>query len=237
MNQPVNGDPIVLLVDDDERTLHLVSSYLRREGYGVATATNGFEALRLARDLLPSLVVLDLMLPRLSGLEVCRTLRQEANPFVIMLTAKTTEEDKLIGLDSGADDYVSKPFSPRELTARVRAVLRRGGGFSPSPEEEEVVVGEVVLDLRLRSVAVRGKTMVITPVEFRILLLLMRNLGKVFTREELIERVFGYDYEGLDRTVDAHIKNLRRKIESNRSDPRYIRTRFGVGYFFDGAGQ
>jgi len=222
----------ILLVEDDERTRRLVEVYLQREGYFVITADNGYDALDAARRSLPSLVLLDLMLPGMSGLEVCRILREESNPLVIMLTARTTEEDKVIGLDSGADDYITKPFSPRELVARVRAVIRRSVG-GPGSRDVAVTAGGLSLDPVRKRVTLEGRQIDVTPVEFRILLLLAQNRGVVFSREQLIDRVFGYEYDGLDRTVDAHIKNLRRKIERDRGEPQYIRTRFGEGYFFE----
>jgi DNA-binding response OmpR family regulator len=220
----------ILLVEDDERTRKLVQVYLEREGYTVLVTGNGTDAVDIARRSLPALVLLDLMLPGMSGLEVCRTLRTESNPLVIMLTARTTEEDKVIGLDNGADDYIAKPFSPRELLARIRAVLRRS--IAPSADAEDTVgVGDLLLDLHGKRVNLAGVEIRVTPVEFRILLLLLQNRGVVFSREQLIERVFGYEYEGLERTVDAHIKNLRRKIETDRGSLHYIRTRFGLGYY------
>lgn len=228
-----NETPLVLLVDDDEKTLHLVSVYLQREGYAVERATNGYDALRLARQLLPSLIVLDVMLPGLSGIEVCEILRSETNPFIIMLTARTTEQDKLLGLDAGADDYVSKPFSPRELTARVKAVLRRVSHVNGECRDGAVIVRDLHLDIARRQVSVEGRIVLLTPIEFRLLQILAANPGRVFSREELIERAFGYDYEGLDRTVDAHVKNLRRKIEMDRERPQYIKTKFGEGYYCD----
>lgn len=223
--------PLVLLVDDDEKTLHLVSVYLEREGYAVAIATNGYDALSLARSLLPSLIVLDLMLPGLTGIEVCEILRSETNPFIIMLTARTTEQDKLLGLDAGADDYVSKPFSPRELTARVRAVLRRMSHTNGEAKDKDIALGDLRLNVAQRHVSVAERVIALTPIEFRLLHILASNAGRVFSREELIERAFGYDYEGLDRTVDAHVKNLRRKIEPDRDQPLYIKTKFGEGYY------
>jgi DNA-binding response OmpR family regulator len=222
----------ILLVEDDERTRRLVQVYLEREGYVVEATDSGCEAIDIARKSLPALVLLDVMLPGMSGLDVCRTLRQESNPLIIMLTARTTEEDKVIGLDTGADDYIAKPFSPRELVARIRAVLRRSVR-NPGGADNTVSMGDLSLDLSGKRVTLEGKHVEVTPVEFRILLLLLQNPGVVFSREQLIDRVFGYEYEGLERTVDAHIKNLRRKVERDRTSPRYIRTRFGLGYYCD----
>ncbi len=220
----------VLIVDDDEKTLRLVCLYLESDGYRVIPATRGDEALEQARIELPDLVVLDLMLPGIDGLEVCRLLREEFNPLIIMLTARTTERDKLIGLDAGADDYISKPFSPRELAARVRAVLQR---LRPQPDHEipdkTLCIGELCVDTRARSARVGDKPIFLTPIEFRLLAILLGSPGRAFTREELIERDLGYEREGIDRTIDAHIKNLRRKMEPDRGHSRYVRTVFGVG--------
>lgn len=224
-------NPRLLLVDDDEKTLHLVGVYLEREGYAVERATNGYDAIRRARESLPSLILLDVMLPGLSGTEVCRILRTESNPFIIMLTARTTEDDMLAGLDAGADDYIAKPFSPRELTARVRAVLRRTGHGTDDAEAEMVTIGDLRIDVARRRVTVAHAVVQLTPIEFRLLHILARTPGRVFSRQELVERAFGYDYDGLDRTVDVHIKNIRRKVEPDRDRPRYIGTKFGEGYY------
>ncbi len=228
------NESTILVVEDDERTSRLVKSYLIREGYTVFTAGNGIDAIEIARKCNPTLVVLDLMLPGLTGREVCRILREEQNPLIIMLTARTAEDDKIAGLDSGADDYIGKPFSPRELTARIRAVLRRGvGSHTDEKGGGTISSGDVVLSVREQRVQVRGRSIEVTPVEYRILLLLMRHPDTVYSREQIIDHVFGYDYDGLDRTVDAHIKNLRRKIEIDRNAPHHIKTRFGSGYYFD----
>jgi DNA-binding response OmpR family regulator len=172
---------------------------------------------------------LDLMLPEVSGLDVCRTLRAETNVPIIMLTARTTEEDKLLGLDLGADDYVTKPFSPRELLARVRAVLRRAGE-KDEEQPAEARVGELLVNFRRHQVKVGGRSVSATPTEFRLLETLIREPGRVFSRLELVARVYGPDYEGLERTVDEHVLNLRKKIESDPKKPNYILTVFGVGY-------
>jgi DNA-binding response OmpR family regulator len=177
-------------------------------------------------------MILDLMLPGMDGIDVCHVLRGEGNKVpIIMLTAKTTEEDKLIGLGLGADDYVTKPFSPRELVARVRAVLRRVG------EEEakgppEVCAGDLVVDFTRHEARVRGKLIGLTPTEFKLLEVLIKEPGRAFTRLDLLDQVFGFDYEGLERTVDAHVMNLRKKIEPNPAQPTYIQTVYGVGYKF-----
>ncbi|MFC2060444.1 response regulator transcription factor [Chloroflexota bacterium] len=222
----------VLVVDDDAKTVELVKLYLNRDGYRVLTAYNGIDALRLARESHPDLIVLDLMLPGLDGLQVCRTLRNESDVPIIVLTAKTTEQDKLIGLDLGADDYVSKPFSPKELAARVRAVLRR------IPEEAlrrgpvEVTQGELTINFIKHDASLAGKSLNLTPIEFKLLGVMVREPGRVFNRAQLIDKVFGYEFEGFDRTVDVHILNLRRKLEPHPNLPRYIKTVYGEGYKF-----
>lgn len=223
----------VLIVDDDVKTVELVKLYLNRDGHKVLAAYNGLEALRLAREGHPNLIVLDIMLPGIDGLQVCRTLRAESDVPIIMLTAKTTDQDKLAGLGLGADDYVTKPFSPRELAARVRAVLRRLPG-ERGPDRIEL--GELTLDF-LRQEAVLGRRALnLTTVEFKLLAVLVRESGRVFSRAQLIEKAFGYDFEGFDRTIDVHILNLRRKLEPDPKHPRYIKTVYGAGYKFAGAG-
>jgi len=221
----------ILIVDDDEKTVDLVKLYLEKDGYRVLTAYDGLEALELARQKQPDLIVLDLMLPGVDGLDVCRILRAESKVPIIMLTAKTTEKDKLIGLDLGADDYVTKPFSPRELLARVRAVLRRVG------EEEhkgpsEVRFGDLLVDFVRHEVQMRGKPVHLTPTEFKLLEVLIKEPWRAFSRLELLDRVFGYDFEGFERTIDAHVMNLRKKIERDPSQPTYVKTVYGVGYKF-----
>jgi DNA-binding response OmpR family regulator len=218
----------VLVVDDDPKTVALVRLYLENAGYQVDEAGNGRTALEKARGTPPpDLVVLDRMLPHLDGLAVCRTLRAEGGPPVVLLTARTMEADRLEGLDLGADDYVSKPFSPRELVARVRAVLRR---TRPAAEEGVLAVGDLTIDVARREVVEGGRAVALTPREFALLVALVRSPGRVFTREELMERAFGPDPSALGRTVDAHIVNLRRKLERDPAAPVYVQTVFGVGY-------
>jgi DNA-binding response OmpR family regulator len=188
----------------------------------------------LARQALPDLIVLDLMLPGMDGLEICRTLRQESDVPIVMLTARADEEDRLAGLDIGADDYVTKPFSPRELAARIRAVLRRTARDNQETSASSLAYGPISVDTQKRTVYV-GKTQVhLTPTEVRLLVLLMREPGRTFTRDQIIDRVFGYDFEGFDRTVDSHIYSLRRKIEAasgeDGGETKYINTIYGVGY-------
>ncbi len=221
----------VLVVDDDRNIVDLVRLYLERDGYQVFVAYDGLEALRLARQRRPDLIVLDLLLPEVDGLDVCRILRTESKVPIIMLTAKSTEEDKLIGLELGADDYITKPFSPRELVARVRAVLRRVGQEIPQGPPE-LRFADLVIDRRSHEVRVRGEVVPLTPTEFRLLEVLAEEPGRAFTRLELLDRVFGYDFEGFERTVDVHIKNLRKKIEPDPRQPTYVQTVYGVGYKF-----
>ena len=224
----------VLVVDDDVKTVELVRLYLDRDGYQVLTAYDGVEALRLARESRPDLIVLDLMLPDIDGLEVCRTLRHESDVPVIMLTARTTDQDKLTGLDLGADDYVTKPFSPKELAARVWAVLRRLPG---ERGPEEVKSGELSMDFMKHEAWLAGRPLNLTSVEFKLLGILAKEPGRVFSRASLIEEALGYDFEGFDRTIDVHILNLRRKLEPDPSHPKYIKTIYGVGYKFVGGEQ
>jgi len=224
----------ILVVDDDAKTVELVKLYLNRDGYKVITSYDGLEALRIARESRPDLIVLDLMLPGLDGLQVCRTLRAESDVPIIMLTAKTAEQDRLVGLDLGADDYVTKPFSPKELAARVRAVLRRlpDEAFQRGPAE--LTQGRLKVSFPRHEAFLAGKPLSLTPIEFRLLGTMMREPEKAFSRAELIDRVFGHDFEGFDRTVDVHIRNLRRKVEADPDRPRYIKTVYGVGYRYEG---
>ena len=219
----------VLVVDDDAKTVELVKLYLNRDGYRVLTAYDGIEALRLAREGHPELIVLDLMLPGIDGLEVCRTLRSESDVPIIMLTARTTDQDKLTGLELGADDYMTKPFSPKELAARVRTVLRRlPGERGPA----QVKQGELTVDFHKHEATLANRPLNLTSVEFKLLGVLAKEPGRVLSRAQLIEQALGRDFEGFDRTIDVHILNLRRKLEPDPSHPRYIKTVYGVGYKF-----
>jgi len=223
------GGETILVVDDESKIVKTVRAYLEDAGFRVATAGDGQTALTVFRHERPALVVLDLGLPGIGGLDVARTLRKESSVPIIMLTARVDETDRLIGLELGADDYVTKPFSPRELVARVRAVLRRAGGEreqAPPP----IVAGEITIDLERRQVKVGGRAVDLTPTEFELMTLLARHPGRVFSRLELLDRVQGYAFEGYERTVDAHVKNLRQKIEPDPKRPRYVVTVFGVGY-------
>lgn len=228
------GRKRVLVVEDDAKTADIVKVYLEKDGYAVQTAHDGPQGLAAARNDSPDLIVLDLLLPGLSGLDICRTIRREKPTPIIMLTALSTEPDKLSGLDLGADDYMSKPFSPRELVARVRAVLRRTSQEKLEENPHTLSYGNISLDLDQCTVHLNGVEVRMTPSEFRILVVLVREPGRVFSRTQLIEKALGYNYEGMDRTVDVHILNLRRKIEEDPNHPEYIRTVYGMGYKFGG---
>jgi DNA-binding response OmpR family regulator len=225
-------NPKILVVDDDKKTVDLVRLYLEKDGYRVLCAYDGQQALELARHKQPDLLVVDLMLPKVDGLDLCRILRAETNVPIILLTARTTEDDKLLGLDLGADDYVTKPFSPRELLARIRAVLRRAGAEAAPAEPGTARYRELAVNFGARAVHIGGKPVRLTPKEYKLLEILMRKPNRAFTRLELLEGAFGFDYEGLERTVDVHLMNLRRKIEPDPAQPVYILTVYGVGYKF-----
>lgn len=221
----------ILVVDDEAKIVKLVRAYLEQAGFSVVTAEDGQTALIQARREKPDLIVLDLGLPAIDGLDVARTLRREGETPIIMLTARVEDTDRIIGLELGADDYVIKPFNPRELVARVRAVLRRTTGSAPAPEI--LRAGEIVLDVSGHQVTLAGKPLDLTPTEFDLLLVLMQNAGRAFTRLELLDRVQGDAYEGYERTIDAHIKNLRAKLGDDPRHPRYVQTVYGVGYKFE----
>jgi DNA-binding response OmpR family regulator len=222
----------ILVAEDDPKTVALIQMYLQRDRYRVLVARDGRQAIDLARSGRPDLVVLDLMLPKVDGLDVCRVLRAETPIPIIMLTARAGEDDKLLGLDIGADDYIVKPFSPRELVARVRVVLRRTAQ-ELAEQPEELQAGEIRLDFGRHEVKVRGRPVYLTPKEFRLLAVLARAPGRVFTRSQLLDKVFGITYEGGERTVDVHLMNLRRKVERRPDRPEYLHTVYGVGYKFE----
>ena len=219
----------ILIVDDDAKVVATIARYVEHGGMAPITAATGLEALARAREARPDLVVLDRMLPELDGMSVCRVLREESAVPIIMLTARTAEHERLEGLDLGADDYVVKPFSPRELMARIRAVLRR---TTPSPDAPNAAirVGDLELDAAAHETRLAGTTVALTATEFKLLATLARAPGRVFSRSELMEQLFGWDYDGDERGVDAHIKNLRRKIERGPGRSAIIETVFGVGY-------
>jgi DNA-binding response OmpR family regulator len=220
----------VLVVDDERKLREMIRTYLEQEGYRVVEAGNGREALYVARYEKPDLIILDLMMPEMGGYDFMRTYSKEAETPVIMLTAKIEEGDKVLGLELGADDYVTKPFGIRELIARVRAVLRRGQ--KQGPINDLLRVADVVLDRGARLVKVGDKQVDLTPSEFEILSTLMASPGRAFSRLDLLENTTGDAYEGYERTIDVHIRNLRTKIEPDASSPRYIQTVYGMGYRF-----
>lgn len=227
--KPVNtSKTTILIVDDEKRVIDLLSLYLTREGYEVITAADGEEALRQAAAQKPALVILDLMLPKIDGLEVCRRLRQTSSIPIIMLTARDDDLDKILGLEMGADDYVTKPFNPREIVARVRAVLRR---LSPQESNTRIIkLPYLEINLSEYKVQVDGKEVPFTPKEIELLWTLASQPGRVFTRDQLLEQVWGYDYVGDTRTVDTHIKRLRHKLAPQPHYPWEIKTVWGVGY-------
>ena len=221
----------ILVVDDEPKIVKLARDYLEQSNYVVLTAVNGPQALAAARADKPDLVVLDLNLPGMDGLDVCRQLRRESDVPIIMLTARIEETDRLIGLELGADDYITKPFSPRELVARVRAVLRRVNGGLSQPGL--IRVGDLELDLQGHRASQNGEPLHLTRIEFNLLSLLAQHPGQAFSRQRLLEQLHGYSHDGFDRSIDAHVKNLRRKIEPDLSNPTYILTVYGIGYRFN----
>lgn len=225
----------ILVVEDEKNISDLIETYLINEDFDVVVATDGEEALEIFNRDTIHLIILDLMLPKLSGEEVCTAIRTASNVPIIMLTAKVDEYDKIEGLSIGADDYVTKPFSPRELVSRVKALIRRSyRGSSPLAEKLIFNSGDLEVDIDKMIVRKKGQNVYLTTNEFRILTSLLTNPGQVFTREQLIEIAFGYDYDGYDRTIDTHIKNIRHKIEDNPKEPEYIVTVYGAGYKFGG---
>lgn len=225
----------ILVVEDEKNISHVIKAYLEKEGFDVTIAIDGNEALEMFSKEEFHLIILDLMLPKLSGEEVCTTIRGTSDIPIIMLTAKVEEDDKIEGLSIGADDYVTKPFSPRELVSRVKALLRRSyRELSPLAEKLSFNNEELVVNVDKMIVKKDGKNVYLTTNEFKILIALLTNPGQVFSREQLIEIAFGYDYGGFDRTVDTHIKNIRQKIENDPKNPAYIITVYGAGYKFGG---
>lgn len=230
-------DQRIVIVEDDKKTAELLRLYLERDGFRVDIAHNGRDGLELIRRARPQLIVLDLMLPHVDGLDICRIIHREQETPIIMLSARSTEEDILLGLDLGADDYMTKPFSPRQLLARVRAVLRRTAANSPTSVRPVWRFGELEVDPMAHEARIQGRPLNLTPKEFKLLETMAREPGRAFRRMELVERVFGFDYEGLERTVDAHIVNLRRKLSFDNDQVGFIETVYGVGYKFAGQAQ
>jgi DNA-binding response OmpR family regulator len=217
-----------MVVDDEKRLVSLVESYLAQEGYRVVSSNNGKEALPVASREKPDLIILDLMMPELDGYGFMREHRKEQNTPIILLTARVDDDERVIGLELGADDYITKPFRPRELVARVRAVLRRAG--KTEPKAKTLRVADVTLDRDTRVVTVAGRSVDLTPSEFDLLAALMTSPGRVFSRLDLLDVIQGVRYEGYERTIDTHIKNLRAKIEADPRSPHYIETVYGIGY-------
>jgi len=218
----------ILVVDDEKKIVEILKGYLEREGYQVITAYDGRSALELAWSNAPNLIVLDLMLPEVSGWDVCRELRRKSDVPIIMLTARDDTTDKIIGLELGADDYVTKPFDPKEVISRVRAVLRRSEG--KTIVKAVLNVGDITIDTEKRIVRRGDSNIELTPIEFEIIRVLAENPGRVYSRMQLLDRVQGDAYEGYERTIDSHIKNLRRKLELDPEHPKYVITVYGVGY-------
>lgn len=228
-----NTPPRLLVVDDDKEIVRLLRAYLEQAGYLVYTAYDGDSAFHLIRRERPTLVLLDLMLPNRDGWEVTEKIRNDPllrHTPIIMLTARVSDDEKIYGLELGADDYVPKPFNPREVIARVKSVLRRVYSDGTSPKDNLLTAGNLTMDLYRREVRVNGQLADLTPTEFELLRTLLENPGYAFTRSELIERSLGYEYESLERSLDSHIKNLRKKIEPDPKDPIYVQTVYGVGY-------
>ena len=218
----------IIIVEDEKKIADLLRDYLVGAGFKVTVLDRGGEVVRLVRKNPPALILLDIMLPDLNGTDICREIRKISNVPIIMITARVEEVDRLIGLELGADDYICKPFSPREVVARVKAVLRRGGG--PEPAGRKLVFGDLVLDESAHTASVDDRILDLTPSEFGLLKVLMAHPDRVFTRSELLDKVQGYQFEGYDRTIDTHVKNLRKKISDKLPDRELIRTVYGVGY-------
>jgi DNA-binding response OmpR family regulator len=223
----------IILVDDEPEILTLVRDYLSREGFNVLTAINGTEGMELIERENPDLVLLDWMLPGMSGLEMCRRLRETSTIPIIMLTAKSEEIDRVLGLEFGADDYIVKPFSLRELAARIKTVLRRSSGVVQENGTSSVLIrGELSIDVTSHKVLKKGQELCLTPTEFNILHLLATRPGTVYSRLQLLRQAMGEEYLYYERSIDTHVSNLRKKLEDNPSDPKYVETVFGVGYRF-----
>jgi DNA-binding response OmpR family regulator len=229
----------ILLVDDERMITEVLEAYLRKDGFEVVTSDNGVDALRKADSVKPDLIVLDLMLPDISGEDICRLLRKESDVPILMLTAKSGEEEKINGIVLGADDYVTKPFSPREVVVRIQAILRRAQKSAPAVSAEQLSFNnhELVIDLYKKEITSQGTPVSVTPIEYRLLSNMAKNPGRVYSRMDLLDKIQedGFAYEGYERSIDTHIKNLRKKIECDAREPKYISTVFGMGYKFGGA--
>ncbi|WP_110953798.1 response regulator transcription factor [Anaerosinus massiliensis] len=222
----------VLIVDDDIKLVQLLKTYFEKDGFITYTANDGLAAMQEVKQRKPDIMILDLMLPGLDGWEVCRRIRRDNDIPIIMLTARDEESDRLIGLEIGADDYVSKPFSPKEVVARAKVILRRT--YKNLTQVSMIKSGDLTIDLERYQVTRKEQILELTPTEFKLLELLAGNAGKVFSRLQIVEQTQGYTFEGYERTIDAHIKNLRRKLELNPKEPQYIITVYGIGYKFVG---
>ena len=233
--QEIQTEKTALVIEDDRAVLQLIRLYLAQAGYRVLEAQDGDLGLKMALEESPDIVLLDLNLPGMDGIDVCRNVRLESEVPVIMVTARVEEDDRLTGLNLGADDYVSKPFSPRELVARVNAVLRRTHRDTEKRQEvgNMVAAGDIVVDLERRSATVLENEVELTPTEFRLLAYFIEGRGRTVSRDQIIENVFGYDFSGYDRTVDTHVSNLRKKLENANPEGQHLKTMYGVGYRFD----
>ena len=224
----------VIVVDDDVKLVQLLKTYFDREGFITYTANDGLTALQVVKDKVPDIMILDLMLPGIDGWDVCRKIRRDNDLPIIMLTARDEESDRLVGLEIGADDYVTKPFSPKEVVARAKAVLRRT--HKALVQNAPIVLGNLSIDLGRHEILHDGQLVDLTPTEFKMLEVLAAHPGIVFSRLQMVEQIQGYSFEGYERTIDAHVKNLRRKLEPNPKEPQYILTVYGIGYKFSGTG-
>jgi DNA-binding response OmpR family regulator len=230
----MEGKIKILVVDDEQKILNVIQAYLIKEGYEVLTASDGEEALNIFKNQQVHLIILDLMLPKISGEQVCNKIRATSSVPIIMLTAKTEEDNKIEGLAIGADDYITKPFSNRELVGRVKAILRRTYRDN-KPLAELLIInnGDLEINIEKMTIKKQGETITLTSNEFKILIALLVNPGQVFSREQLVSKAFGMDYDGFDRTIDTHIKNIRQKIEADHKNPKYILSVYGMGYKFN----
>lgn len=222
----------ILIVDDEPKILAMLENYLSAEGFKIKSAVDGQQALRLFNEFKPQAVVLDVMMPGMNGLDVCKEIRKNSTVPIIMLTARTEEIDKLLGLELGADDYITKPFSLKELGARLRAVLRRTSQYQDSAKEEILTHGRLLINPAKREVKLSGELMALTPTEYSLLYILAKHPGRPYSRLQLLDMALDESYQGYDRVIDTHISNLRKKIEQDPANPKYIQTVYGIGYKF-----